>query len=366
MMILHLYFAKRFFVSFSIVASAFLILIFIIDFIEHLRSFRGQDVAFIQILELVALNIPSSLHQTLPLMMILCSIMLFLGLSNTNELVITRAAGRSAVRSLIGPITAAFVIGVISITLLNPIVSGTKKQYENLISELSKLPTNTSHLSANGIWLRQGNENTQTVIHAINANLDGTKLFDVTIQDFNLSGTAIRRIAAQSASLEPGYWQLINTSEWPLGLGQNPEANVVKRLNYRLATELTNDQIQDSFATPASIPIWQLPAFIQQLKKAGFSAKRHTVWLHMEITLPLFLSAIVMIGAGCTMRQTRQRGTKLTVLMAILFGFLLYFLRNFAQILGENGQLPEIWTAWFPPIVAIGLSLAFLLHTEDG
>ena len=129
-MTLHFYFAKRFFVSFLIVASAFLVLIFMIDFIEHLRSFRGQDVAFLEILELVALNVPSSLHQTLPLMMILCSIMLFLSLSKSNELVVTRAAGRSAVRSLIGPITAAFLIGVISIILLNPIVAGTKKQYE--------------------------------------------------------------------------------------------------------------------------------------------------------------------------------------------------------------------------------------------
>jgi lipopolysaccharide export system permease protein len=126
-MTLHFYFAKRFFGSFLIVASAFLVLIFMIDFIEHLRSFRGQDVAFVEILELVALNVPSSLHQTLPLMMILCSIMLFLSLSKSNELVITRAAGQSAVRSLIGPITAAFVIGVTSIILLNPIVAGTKK-----------------------------------------------------------------------------------------------------------------------------------------------------------------------------------------------------------------------------------------------
>ena len=117
-----------------------------------------------ELLELVALNVPSSLHQTLPLMMILCSIMLFLSLSKSNELVVTRAAGRSAVRSLIGPITAAFLIGVISIILLNPIVAGTKKQYENRTSELSNLPINTSYLSANGLWLRQGNETTQTVL----------------------------------------------------------------------------------------------------------------------------------------------------------------------------------------------------------
>jgi lipopolysaccharide export system permease protein len=109
-----------------------------------------------------------------------------------------------------------------------------------------------------------------------------------------------------------------------------------------------------------------LPAFINQLEKAGFSARRHRVWFHMEMALPLFLASIVMIGAGFTMRHGRQSRTGLRVLMTLLFGFGLYFLRNFAQILGENGQLPEIWAAWIPPIAAIGLSLAFLLHTEDG
>ena len=73
-----------------------------------------------------------------------------------------------------------------------------------------------------------------------------------------------------------------------------------------------------------------------------------------------------MIGAGFTMRQGQRNRAGLRVLLAIMFGFSLYFLRNFAQILGENGQLPEIWAAWIPPIAAIGLSLAFLLHTEAG
>jgi len=44
----------------------------------------------------------------------------------------------------------------------------------------------------------------------------------------------------------------------------------------------------------------------------------------------------------------------------------IYFIRNFAQVLGENGQLPVILSAWAPPLVAIGLSMGFLLHNEDG
>jgi len=54
------------------------------------------------------------------------------------------------------------------------------------------------------------------------------------------------------------------------------------------------------------------------------------------------------------------------VLFAILLSFGTYFVRNFAAILGENGQLPAALAAWAPPIAAIGIAMGFLLHKEDG
>jgi len=66
------------------------------------------------------------------------------------------------------------------------------------------------------------------------------------------------------------------------------------------------------------------------------------------------------------MRHTRFGKTGLMVLFALLLGFGIFFLRNFAQVLGETGQLPVAVAAWTPPVAAILLSLGFLLHTEDG
>jgi lipopolysaccharide export system permease protein len=43
-----------------------------------------------------------------------------------------------------------------------------------------------------------------------------------------------------------------------------------------------------------------------------------------------------------------------------------FFLRNFGQVLGENGQIPVILAAWSPPLAAVLLALGFLLHLEDG
>ena len=365
-MILHLYFARRFAVAFAYVLGGFLVLVVLLDFIEQLRRFRGMEITLSQKTHLVVLNVPATLYQMLPLVTVLCSIMLFLNLARSSELVVTRAAGRSALRALYGPILTSLLIGLIAVAIINPIVAGTQKKYEQLLSSFFSSRVSAVSVSSTGLWLRQGDDPAQTVIHAKRSNLDGTRLFDVALYEFDLSGQATRRIAATTATLGDGFWNLINAKEWQLELRGNPEAEADTKRQYKIPTELTKDHIQDSFGSPSSIPIWQLPAFINQLEKAGFSARRHRVWFHMEMALPLFLASVVMIGAGFTMRHGRQSRTGIRVLMTLLFGFGLYFLRNFAQILGENGQLPEIWAAWIPPIAAIGLSLAFLLHTEDG
>ncbi|MDG2340101.1 MAG: LPS export ABC transporter permease LptG, partial [Paracoccaceae bacterium] len=54
------------------------------------------------------------------------------------------------------------------------------------------------------------------------------------------------------------------------------------------------------------------------------------------------------------------------VLFAVLLAFGLYFIRNFAQILGENGQIPILWAAWTPPLAGVLLALGIILHMEDG
>ena len=66
----------------------------------------------------------------------------------------------------------------------------------------------------------------------------------------------------------------------------------------------------------------------------------------------LLLVAMVLVAAGFTMRHTRFGRTGVMVLMALGLGFALYFVRNFAQVLGENGQIPPLLAAWGPPSAA--------------
>lgn len=361
-MILHRYFAYRFVMTFAGVLGVFIVMLTLLDLIDQLRSFSA-DASFREVLSLTLLSAPQALYRMLPLIIILTTIGLFLNLARTSELVVTRAAGRSALRTLLAPLAVALVIGILGVAVMNPIVAATSKEYDRRVDDLRGV-SSVLRISSDGFWLRQGSAERQSVIRAVATNVDGTQLSGVTFITFE--DGPIRRIEAARATLADGAWDMTDVKIWPLGDTPNPEAVAETHANYTVPSTLTPDQIRDSFGTPSSIAIWDLPGFINRLETAGFAARRHLMWFHSELAQPLFLVAMVLIAAGFTMRHQRGGRTGLMVLLAILLSFGLYFLRNFTAVLGENGQLPVALAAWAPPLVGIGLSLGLLLHLEDG
>ncbi|MGB1234801.1 MAG: LPS export ABC transporter permease LptG [Planktomarina sp.] len=365
-MILHRYLARKFLLAFLVVFAIFSALSLMIDFMEHIRKFSGLDQDIWAISKLVSLAYPSKIYEIVPLIMVISSIAAFLSLSRTSELVIARSAGRSALRFLAGPILTVLTLGVGFVAVMNPIVAGTSKQYESAVAQTQGDSANLLSVSANGIWLRQAGGGEQILIRATQGSLDGTVLTGVTFLVFDTEGHPQKRIEADAATLNIGSWDLRGVYTWDLNRGTGPAQQRVRQDVLTIPTNLTLNQIRDSFGAPSAISIWKLPAFIGQLENAGFSARRHTVWFQMQIALPAFLLAVALIGAAFTIAPSRVQNSGMMVLTAVICGFGLYFVRNFAKLLAENGQLDPGLAAWVPPLAAIGLALAMILQREDG
>ena len=133
-----------------------------------------------------------------------------------------------------------------------------------------------------------------------------------------------------------------------------------------LPTSLSVEEIQDRFGAPEAVDIWDTQSYIAKQEAAGFSARAYKMRFQSELALPLTFVAMVLIGAGFTMRHTRLGRTSTLVLMAIMLAFGFYFLRSFAIILGQNGELPILLASWAPPLAVVLASLSLLLHLEDG
>lgn len=362
----HLYFARKFFWMLLSIFAVFFILTTLLDMMEQLRRFDVETVGFHRVMSLTLLRAPEGLYQLLPLIVILATVALFIGLARSSELVVVRAAGRSGIVSVMSPTVLAMLIGVASVAILNPLVAKTSLQYEKQSDLLRNNGGSALSLSEEGIWLRQGGPEGHAVIHAERTNADASKFINLTVITYAENGGPLSRIEADTAVLREQGWELTNARVWNLNRSLAEDSEAVHHETLQLPSNLTPDRIRDRFGSPSAISVWQLPHFIKELEEAGFSSRRHTVWLHMELAQPLFMMAMVLVGSAFTMRHTRFGNTGVAVLLAILVGFSLYFVRNFAQILGENGQIPVLLAAWAPPVASVLLALGLLLHMEDG
>lgn len=362
-MTLAIYIARRFLTMFLRIVAAFGGILLLIDIIDQLRS---SAVTLSGAGYLALLNVPESLFQILPLLMMLTGIALFLALARSSELVVVRASGQSGLRFLLAPVAVAFVVGLFAVAVLDPLVAATSKTYDRLQTMRKTGAEAVMSVSEDGLWLRQGAAEMQTVIRAAGGVPDGSQLREVTLLTFGPDGTPQDRIEAEAATLAPGEWVITGAKRWDL-TADNPERDALRSTDaIRLATDLTQDRIRNSFGEPSAVAFWTLPDHIASLETAGFSARSYRVWMQMQLALPLLLVAMVLIAAGFTMRHARFGKTGQMVLMALTGGFLIFFLRNFAQVLGENGQIPIALAAWGPPVAAAFLALGLLLHLEDG
>jgi len=363
-MILHAYLARRFLLNFAGVAGALGVVLALIELMDKLGDFPDRPLG--DVLELVGLEMPWANYEILPLVVILASVALFLRLARSSELVVLRASGRSALRGLMAPVVVTLILGVLAVAVGNPIVAATSKRDHDLTNRYRGIETAALAVAAEGLWLRQGDADGQTVIFAERASADLGTLHVPTFVEFSPDGTPARRITAASARLGEGAWHLDDVKIWTLGEGGNPEAGAQRMAALELSSDLTQDRILDSFGRPRYIPIWDLPGFIAQLEASGFSARRYAVWFQSELARPVFLTALVLMSAAFTIGHVRGANVGLRVLIAVIVGFGLHYLRNFAQILGENGQIPVALAAWVPPVAALLLAVGLILHLEDG
>ncbi|MFO1143419.1 MAG: LPS export ABC transporter permease LptG [Amaricoccus sp.] len=333
--------------------------------VENMRRFDGSGAGATDVIQVTLLQAPEVLYQVFPLALMLASLLTFLRFARNSELVVMRAAGVSALRLISVPVIAAMVLGMIFVAVVNPFVAASIKRGEALANDFTNQGSSLLSFSAEGVWLRQADPEGQTVIQAARTNADGTILTRVRMHRFNKEGTLYARIDAPAARLTPGAWLLEDATEWQLAEdGGFDRTFTGGRMN--LPSTLTSAEILESFAPPEEVGFWDLGRFINQMEESGFSGQRHRLYLQSELAKPALFAAMVLIGSAFALRPTRFGQTGIMILLAVMAGFALYFLKDFAESLGGRGQIPLMVAAWAPPIAAILLATSLLLHLEDG
>lgn len=355
------YIGRQFAFWFFSVFLTFAAIILLFDTIELMRRAATKpDATFAIVFKMALFKLPNMSQLLVPFAMLFGSMLAFWRLTRSNELVVARAAGVSVWQFLIPPIMVALILGGFKVGIYNPFASAMLTRYDQLESTYLRGQPSTLAVSGAGLWLREVKPQGQTIVHAIRVAPTRNGLDDVIFFQFEGRDRFIGRIDAASAELLPGHWDV--THAWLTGPEKAPQ--LVEKLT--LPTDLTWEKIEDSFAPPESLSIWDLPGFISALEAAGFSAVRHRLHFQAQLAGPLLLCAMVLIAATFSLRPNRRGGTGYLVLAGVTAGFVLYVATDLVSALGLSARIPVLLAAWSPAGICTLLGIATLLHLEDG
>lgn len=366
-MTLGLYFLRRLALAFGLITLGFWGMLLLFEIIESLRRFGGHDITLVEVVWLSMLAVMSILYEIMPFLVLLAAMTMVMGLARSSELVVARAAGRSAMRMLREPFVAMMVFGLVLVAGFNPLVAAASRHYQDRIAAL-QFPDQQTQISLQGaaVWMRQGDALGQTVIRAQRIEGEGLSFAEVGFLLFERdSGRPLVRLEAERARLEPGVWHLSGVKRWDLA-ADNPEREAIVFETLELPSDLTGERLRESLVRAGTLSVWDLPAFIDALDRAGLSSRSHRARFMSEMMLPVLMGAMLLVGSVLSFRHVRAGGMGIRVLITVLAGFALFFVRNFALVLGENGQIPLPLAIWTPPVASMLLALGVLLHLEDG
>lgn len=363
---LSLYLGRQFLIQAMIVLGVMASLILVMDIVELLRRSSGREaVSFGAVLQMAFFKLPFFMQRVLPFSMLIGGIMGLTKLTKSQELIVARAAGVSVWQFMMPSMAVAFGIGLLTLAVINPITAVMLSRYETLESQYFSGRASMLAVSKSGLWLRQAKDPSiknaeETIVHAMRITPKNMVMHDVVIFTFAPDDSFVKRADAKTAILREGFWDLSDA------IITMPGVAAEHHKRYTLPTQLTINQIQDSFAPPETLSFWELPSFISKMEESGFSALRHRLYWQSLLVMPVFLCAMVMSGAIFSLKPHRMGGIGKLFATGVFVGFVIYFTTDLVGALALSGTLPIAAAAWSIPSAALLIAIFGLLHLEDG
>ena len=341
-MITTIYIGIRYLQSLSISFLTVLFFILLIDGSDQLNFFSSNGLDANKAILNIFLRIPMLTLEAMALIIMLTSILTFSWLSNSNEIPILKASGKSAFRILLPPVIITILLGLIVTFIGGPLVSASMRASDTVLERLNLTNKNSFSVSDNDIWLRDKNESIDMVIKASTMNSTATVFYDLIFFEFYGQEKLNRKIKASKAILRDNFWELTNVKILDNNLRPEIKSKpiIIKQLD--VPTSLTNEQITDSFADPRVISIYS------------------------ELSRPIFFTAMLLIAAMFLLGNESKFSRGIKIFMCLFIGFLLFSIQKIFESFALTEEVPLALVAFGPSTFAILIFSGILLHIEDG
>jgi lipopolysaccharide export system permease protein len=303
-----------------------------------------------------SLRLPILVSRFLPFSVLLGTLIAFVGLNQSSEIVAMKAAGLSA-HQILAPLVLASIAVAGALFAFNEgvVVNSTRAVSAWSDNRYKPVPHASGILS--NVWVLSTDD-------LIRAGAVGGKPFtasDVTIYD--REGGMLRRVIhAARAVPDPGSggWLLQDVRVY------DADMSVVRRLPAMTGMPgVTPNQLTLAKVDPTELDYWTLKKRIAELEAAGRPVDEAKAGLAHKISGPLSTVLMPLLAAIAAFGLARSGQVLLRAALGMALGFAYFVADNFSLAMGNAGAYPPLVAAWAPFFLFLLIGETVLVRTEE-
>lgn len=350
------YILKQVIEMFLMGVAVFTSIIFASDtFITLIKQISLFGIPFNVALMMIILNLPQVIVMTIPMGVLLSTVMTLNGLSLKSEITVMRACGIGLNRIAKPIFIFAIVMSVCSFLINETIVPVMTKQSKDLA--LWSLGQKNIPEGKQNFVFKELNDGGSLKRLFYVGYCENKVLHNITVLDTAKEGT-IQVLQADEGKTSPEGWEFQKGAVYTVGddgkvLNTTLFDSSVVKFGLDMSKELNKNVAKEMNFT-------KLINFIKT--NALSSRQRNIIQIELfdKLALPLTTIALVLIGVPLAITPPRVRYNR-GFLFSILIIFAYYLIRALSISFGEAGTLPAFFAAWMPNIILtiIGTALYY-------
>jgi LPS export ABC transporter permease LptG len=334
----------------------------IVDYTDLSGDIRANHIALHTVAAYYRFLIFQILNYTLPISVLVSTLVTFGIFSKNNEVTAFKSGGMSLYRAALPIVGIALAISVLAYLQLDYVLPYSNQRVEELRNKI-KAKRNAHTVATphqQKLWfLGKG----RYIINFLAYDRDDKELSQVQVFEFHPTKFRLtRRVYAEHARWDGVGWAFSNG--WMRSFGDDGSSTFAPITR---PLRLYYSERPEDFATEARAPdqmtFAQLRRYIETIRKSGYAAEELSVKLYTKTSWP-FISLVMALIALPFAFRIGKRGALYGVGIGLILGIVYWMVFAVFTKFGEVGNLPAALSAWSANILFAIAAIYMFLHVE--
>jgi len=341
------------------------VIVIVGDLMTTLDRYLRLRPPFIYIVEHFVYRTPPFVYQGLHIVVLMCTILLFLGLSRSNELTALKASGLSLYRVSLPVFGLACVITVGALGFQEKVIPTLNQRGVEVDEAKIKRRALPQLQKRTQIWYRgQDDQSGESRIYHIELlDPSSREMNGVSILALGPQFTVRRRWDAKAMRWSDGgeNWRLSDGMRRDFTPGQADRITPFKEVPVRLP-----DRFEDFAQIPKAPDVMnygELRDYIGRLQQAGHQVGQYLVALYSKLAFPVAAPIMVLVGIPFALQSPRG-GRVIGIALCLVLGLGYFVVHSAAVALARADLLPPIVAAWAANVLFATLGLFLYLRAR--